>query len=85
MARYKTYEQGQGLFIVFDKETNYPEGSFVRFLNDFIEDHVDLETFAKKRNNEQTGAPAKHAKMMLKIIFYAFTQGIISMREISSK
>lgn len=82
MARYESYEQDQKFLVAFDQETNFPPGSFQRFLNDFIEEHVDLEVFAAKRHNDYYGAPAKHAKMMLKVIFYAFSIGIYSMREI---
>jgi transposase len=82
MARYEMYDQDQKYFIPLDQETNFPPGCFQRFLNDFIEEHVNLEVFAAKRLNDLYGAPAKHAKMMLKIIFYAFSIGIYSMREI---
>ncbi len=80
MARYKEYNQEQSYLVTIDGNINYPTGSFVRLLNDFIEEHIDLDKFAKKRDNDAKGAPAKHAKMMLKVIFYSFSQGIYSMR-----
>ena len=68
-----------------DKDVNFPEGSFVRFINDFIEKHIDIDIFKEKRKNDKIGAPAKHAKMMLKVIFYGLSLGIYSMRMIASK
>jgi len=82
---YKYYNQAQKLFIILDEDTNFPKGSFIRFLNDFIEEQIDTKPFEIKRKNNNGGAPAKHVKMMLKIIFYAFSQGIYSMRKIASK
>ena len=64
---------------------NIPEGTFIRFLNDFFDKHIDVKTFEKKRNNDWGGKPAKHCLMMLKIIFYAFSMGIYSMRELSKQ
>jgi transposase len=85
MARYELYDQDQQFFITIDQETNYPPGSYPRFLNDFIERQVDLAPFSAKRKNDEYGALAKHAKMMLKVIFYAFSLGIYSMREIAGR
>ena len=85
MTKYQEYNQEQEYFVTINKDVNYPEGTFVRFLNDFLEKHIDLKSFAKKRINDHCGAPAKHAKMILKIIFYGFSQGIYSIRELVSK
>jgi transposase len=85
MAKYKPYNQKQSFLIPFDTDVNIPEGSFPRFLNNFFDQHVDIKLFEKKRKNDSGGAPAKHCIMMLKIIFYAFSQSIYSMRELSEK
>ena len=84
MARYVQYNQKQNFLIALDIETNFPENSFVRFLNDFIENHIDIKPFAGKRNNDLIGAKAKNAIMMLKIIFYSFSIGIYSMRDLAN-
>ena len=85
MARYSEYNQEQQYFITLDKEINFPEGTYVRFLNDIIEEYFDIKPFENKRKNEIVGAPAKHAKMMLKIIFYGFSIGIFSLRKIAKE
>lgn len=83
MAKYKSYTQNQVFLIPFDVNINIPEGTFIRFLNDFFDKHIDVKVFEKKRNNDFGGKPAKHCLMMLKIIFYSFSMGIYSMRELS--
>jgi len=85
MVKYQEYNQEQNFFIAIDKDINFPEGSFVRFINDFVDKHIDINNFQEKRKNDKIGAPAKHAKMMLKVIFYGLSQGIYSMRMIASK
>ncbi len=85
MARYEEYNQEQNFFIPIDMDIHFPTGSYVRFLNDFIEDHVSMKPFENKRNNDGFGEVAKHPKMMLKVIFYAFSLGIYSLRKISSE
>ena len=85
MAKYQEYNQEQNYFIPIDQDINFPDGSFVRFVNDFIDKNTDMEIFEKKRKNDKVGAPAKHAKMMIKVIFYGLSQGIYSMRMIAGK
>ena len=75
MANYKEYNQKQMYFIPLDQDINFPEGSYVRFLNNFVDNNFDIKPFEIKRRNDKGGAPAKHALMMLKIIFYAFSKG----------
>ena len=82
---YKHYDNNQKIFVVLDEDSNFPKDSFTRFLNDFIEEQVDTKPFELKRKNDKGGAPAKHVKLMLKVVFYAFSQGIYSMRELASK
>jgi transposase len=82
---YKHYDNNQKIFVVLDEDSNFPKDSFTRFLNDFVEEQVDTKPFELKRKNDKGGAPAKHVKLMLKVVFYAFSQGIYSMRELASK
>lgn len=82
---YSHYDNSQKLMVVLDENSNFPKNTFTRFLNDFVEEQVDTKPFENKRKNESGGAPAKHVKLMLKVIFYAFSQGIYSMRELASK
>ncbi len=85
MANYKEYNQEQLTMIQFDPEIHFAEGSFVRYVNDYFEENVDIKVFASKRKNDFGGAGAFNPIMLLKIIFYAFSQGIYSMRELSEK
>jgi len=85
MANYEHYDQDQTHLIILNKEENFPKGTYVRFLNDIIENTIELEPFEKKRKNDRHGKPAKHAKMILKILYYSFSEGIYSYRKIADK
>jgi len=45
MEKYQEYIQEQNFFIAIDKDVNFPQGSFVRFINDFVEKNIDIENF----------------------------------------
>ena len=49
MVKYQEYNQEQNFFIVIDKDINFPEGSYIRFINDFIEKNIDIEIFEKRK------------------------------------
>lgn len=57
----------------------------VRVIDDFIEKHIDIGAFAEKYTNDEGGAPAKHPRILLKVLFYSYSQGIYSSREIEER
>ena len=59
MEKYQEYIQEQNFFIAIDKDVNFPQGSFVRFINDFVEKNIDIENFQKKRKNDKIVARHK--------------------------
>jgi transposase len=83
MARYKPYSYAQGKFIpiCFDKQIQ--PGSFEYTLKHLIDHELDLSIFERRFKNDQTGAPAYDPKVLLKIILYAYSRGIVSSRSIA--
>jgi transposase len=83
MAKYKSYSYAQGKFIpvFFDKQIM--PGTFEFTLNHLIENELDLSIFNERFNNDETGAPAYDPKILLKIILFAYSRGIISSRKIA--
>jgi len=57
-------------------------GTFEYTLNHVI-DNLDLSDFAEKFNNDETGAPAYDPAILLKVILFAYSRGIISSRKIA--
>jgi transposase len=51
-------------------------------MSHFIDEDVDYSKFDTNYNNDETGAPAIHPRIMLKIILYGYSLGQISSRKL---
>ncbi|HJV74904.1 MAG TPA: transposase [Noviherbaspirillum sp.] len=82
MARYKPvrYDKTHTVSVAFSEQI-FP-GSFEHTLNQIVDHELDLSIFDSHYHNDTRGAPAWHPAVMLKIIFYAYSRGITSSREI---
>ena len=84
-VRYREYNTDQTYFTIIDPENIKSHNPLLLAIHSFVEDYISLEPFSKKVKNEEGGAPAIHPKMMLKIIFYSYANGIYSSREIEDR
>jgi len=82
MARYKDYSYEQGKFIPIHFDKQIQPGTFEYTLNHLIEDELDLSVFNERFKNDLTGAPAYDPKILLKIVLFAYSRGIVSSRKI---
>jgi transposase len=82
MPRYKDYcyEQSKLLPISFSQQIL--PGTFEYTLSYLIDHEVDLLPFEARYQNDETGAPAYDPAILLKIILYAYSRGIVSSRRI---
>lgn len=80
MANFCSYNTNQKYFSVVDPEKIRKHNPLVRVIDDFVEKHIDIEAFAEKYTNDEGGAPAKHPRILLKVLFYSYSQGIYSSR-----
>ena len=83
MARYKPYSYGQGKFIPVHFEKQILSGTFEYSLNHLIDHELDLAFFDERYKNEETGAPAYDPRILLKIVLFAYSRGIVSSRRIA--
>ncbi|WP_457572118.1 IS1182 family transposase, partial [Desulfovulcanus sp.] len=58
-------------------------GTFEYTLSHLIDHELDLSIFNDRFKNDDTGAPAYDPRILLKIIFYAYSRGIVSSRKIA--
>ena len=82
MARYKPYSYAQGKFIPIHFENQILPGTFEYTLNHLVDNELDLSIFNDRFKNDESGAPAYDPKILLKIILFAYSRGIISSRKI---
>jgi len=82
MARYKPYNLKQDKLIPLSYADQIVPGSFEYALNEIVEEHLDLTVFEGRYGNEDTGRLAYDPKVMLKIVLYGYSKGMVSSRKL---
>jgi transposase len=81
MPRYKQIDTSPRLLPV-DLSRQLLPGSFEHALNHLVDHVLDLSGFDGRYRNEHTGARAYPPAMLLKVVLFAYSRGIVSSREI---
>ena len=81
MARYKHIDTSPR-FIAVDLERQLLPGTFEHALDHLIDHELDLSGLDARYKNDQTGATAYPPAMLLKVVLFAYSQGIVSSRGI---
>ncbi len=81
MARYK-YIDTNPRFLPVDLARQQLLGTFEHALNHLLDHAVDLSSFDARFRNDETGATAYPPAMLLKVVLFAYSQGIVSSRGI---
>src|SRR6266496_4774577 len=82
MARYKPYKYDQMVLVPLSFQDQLEPGSFEYTLNELVEHHLDLSVFEARYQNDRSGARAIHPRLLLKVILFAYSRGMISSRQI---
>jgi transposase len=83
MARYKTMDTSPKFLPVVLSEQLLP-GTFEHALNHLLDHELDLRTLDSRFYNDTTGAPAYAPAVLLKVILFAYSHGIVSSRAIEA-
>jgi len=81
MARYKESNLTQGQFLTVNLSEQLIIGTFEWTLN-YLIGKMDLSSFDKKYNNDEKGACAYSPGVLLKIVLYCYSKGILTSRKI---
>ena len=81
MPRYKERSQNN-IMIPINLSEQLLSGTFEFTLNELIDNQIDLSSFDQWYHNEKKGPKDFHPAVMLKIILYAHSKGILSSRKI---
>ena len=81
MARYK-YIDTNPRFLPVDLARQLLPGTFEHALNHLLDHAIDLSSFDARFRNDATGATAYPPAMLLKVVLFAYSQGIVSSRGI---
>lgn len=82
MARYKHYDYTQMKMLPISFDRQILPGTFEHTLNYLIDEKIDLSVFEARYRNDDGGAPAYDPAILLKIILFAYSKGIIYSRRI---
>ena len=82
MARYKQYSYEQGIMIPVDFTKQIVPGTLEYTIHWLVDNRIDLTEISGKYKNDKTGAPAYDPGILLKIVLFAYSRGIISSRKI---
>src|SRR5512139_915550 len=81
MARYKHIDISPR-FLAVDLQRQLLPGTFEHALNHLLDHQLDLSAFDARFHNDATGASAYPPAMLMKIVLFAYAQGIVSSRAI---
>lgn len=81
MAKYK-YIDTQPRLIAVDLSRQLLPGTFEHALHHLLEHEIDLAHFDARFRNDDTGAPAYPPAVLLQVVLFAYSQGIVSSRGI---
>lgn len=82
MARYKTYDYDQTHFIPVCLEDQLLEGSVEHAIHVLVENKMDLSMFDCRYHNDETGCTAYDPKILLKVVLFAYSRGLVGSRRI---
>ena len=83
MANYKPDLSCQSKFIPIDFEQQIMPGTFEYALSHIVDEHLDLSTFDSFYKNDRCGAAAYPPSVMLKIILFGYSRGLVGSRRIA--
>jgi len=82
MARYKPIDTGMKLLPV-DLSAQLLPGTFEHALSHLLDHELDLRGLDERFRNDENGAPAYAPRVLLKVILYAYSRGMIRSRDIA--
>jgi transposase len=81
MAKYKHTDNSQSQFMVVDLKEQLLPGTF-EWTIDYLVNKADMSLFDLKYHNDEQGAAAYSPRVLLKAVFYCYSNGILSSRRI---
>ncbi len=82
MPRYKPFNYAQMTMIPISLEKQIVEGTLEHTIHYTVEKRMDTDIFEERFRNDDTGSPAYHPKVLLKVILLGYSRGLVSSRDI---
>ena len=82
MAKYKRYDFSQSILIPVCFEEQLIPGTLEFAIHTLVETRMDMSVFDTNYHNDETGRSAYDPKILLKVVLFAYSRGLISSRKI---
>jgi transposase len=82
MAKYKSYDYAQMVMVPVSLEGQLIPGTLEFAIHELVQRRMDTSIFDRIYHNDETGSPAYDPKVLLKVVLFAYSRGIISSRKI---
>ena len=82
MAKYKSYDYAQKIFIPVFLEDQLMPGTLEFVIHTLTENRMDMSIFDDRYKNDETGRHAYDPKILLKVVLLAYSRGLTSSRPI---
>ncbi len=82
MAKYKHYDLSQSMLIPVYFEEQLIPGTLEFAIHTLLETRMDMSIFDDNYQNDDTGRRAYDPKILLKVVLFAYSRGLISSRRI---
>lgn len=84
MPRYKPYDYNQLMMVPVSLEEQLVPGTLEYAIHQLIEERVDTRIFDAKYRNEENGRPAYDPKVLLKVVLFGYSRGLMSSRKLEA-
>lgn len=82
MARYKQYDYNQMMMIPVSLDEQLIPGTLEYAIHHVVEERLDLSFFEERYCNDETGRKAIDPKVLIKIVLFGYSRGLISSRSL---
>ena len=82
MAKYKNYDYTQRMLIPVSFEEQLMPGTLEFAIHTLVETRMDMSVFDDSYQNDETGRSAYNPKILLKIVLFAYSRGLVPSRKI---
>jgi len=82
MARYKQYDYNQLIMVPVSLEDQLIPGTLEYAIHRVVEERLDLSIFDDRYCNDETGRRAIAPKVLIKIVLFGYSRGMISSRSL---
>ena len=80
MARYKPYDYDQLMMVPISLEDQLMPGTLEYAIHHVVEERLDLSLFDGRYSNDETGRKAIDPKVLIKIVLFGYSRGLITSR-----